>query len=78
MWAGTAVTATGTIMTGFSSSFWTILSCRMMVGAGSSMSMTGSSAYLADLSDKGTLRMFLNVIFQNVCKLRNTEQKSWG
>ena len=52
MWAGTAMTACGTIATGFSGSLMTMLPCRLLVGAGSASSMTGSSAYLADLSDR--------------------------
>ena len=52
MYMGTALTAVGTVATGFSGSLWTMLPCRLLVGAGSASSMTGASAYLADLSDK--------------------------
>lgn len=52
MWAGTALTAAGTISTGFVGSLATLVPCRLLVGAGSSASMTGSGAYLADLSDR--------------------------
>ena len=51
MWAGTAITASGIALTAFCNSLWTLLPCRLLVGAGSASSMTGSSAFLADLSD---------------------------
>eukprot|EP00122_Pirum_gemmata_P016926 Pgem_evm1s15835 len=46
------ITATGTILTGFSYNLLTLIPCRLMVGMGTGSSMTGSSAYLADLSDR--------------------------
>jgi len=52
MLCGTAMTAAGTAMTGFAGSLATVLPCRLLVGAGSSASMTASSAYMADLSDR--------------------------
>ncbi|GAB5369346.1 hypothetical protein AAMO2058_001396900 [Amorphochlora amoebiformis] len=52
MWFGTALTSLGTTCTGFVSSMGPLLACRLLVGAGSSASMTGSSAYISDLSDK--------------------------
>jgi len=52
MQGGTAFTAIGTILTGYSGSLLTMLPCRLLVGAGGASSMTGSSAYLADLSDR--------------------------
>eukprot|EP00466_Bigelowiella_natans_P012041 jgi/Bigna1/34837/e_gw1.7.198.1 len=53
MWCGTALTAIGTTATGFvGGSLSTLLACRLIVGAGSASSMTGSSAYISDLSDR--------------------------
>jgi len=52
MWMGAGLTAIGTCATGFSGSLATVLPCRLLVGAGSASSLTGSSAYLADLSDQ--------------------------
>jgi len=52
MKAGTGLTALGNIATGFTGSLWTMFPCRLLVGAGSSSSMTGSSAYMQDLSDR--------------------------
>jgi len=52
MWAGTAITAIGTVATGFCGSLTTLIPCRLLVGAGSTASMTGSTAYIADLSDR--------------------------
>lgn len=52
MWSGTALTAVGTISTGFASSLTTLIPCRLLVGSGSAASMTGATAYLADLSDR--------------------------
>ena len=52
MWTGTGCTAIGTIATGFSTSIESMLPWRLLVGVGSSSSMTGSSAYMQDLSDQ--------------------------
>merc|ERR1719387_1674288 len=52
MYCGTAMTAAGTLATGFTGSLWTLILCRLLVGAGSCSSMTGSSTYMADLTDR--------------------------
>lgn len=52
MIAGTAMTAAGTSLTGLMGSLVTVIPCRLMVGGGSACSMTASSAYMADLSDR--------------------------
>eukprot|EP00468_Gymnochlora_sp_CCMP2014_P013464 CAMPEP_0167765852 /NCGR_PEP_ID=MMETSP0110_2-20121227/14959_1 /TAXON_ID=629695 /ORGANISM="Gymnochlora sp., Strain CCMP2014" /LENGTH=460 /DNA_ID=CAMNT_0007653695 /DNA_START=87 /DNA_END=1469 /DNA_ORIENTATION=- len=52
MWCGTALTAIGTTTTGFVTSLESLLACRLLVGAGAASSMTGSGAYMADLSDR--------------------------
>ena len=52
MYIGTGRTACGTVLTGLSTSIGMLIPCRLLVGAGSASSMTGSSAYLADLSDQ--------------------------
>jgi len=51
MWCGTALTAIGTTATGFATTLPFLLGCRLVVGSGSAASMTGSSAYISDLSD---------------------------
>lgn len=52
MWCGTLFTAVGAALTGFSTSLVTLLPCRLMVGAGSALSMSGATAYITDLSDR--------------------------
>ena len=52
MIAGTLFTATGTAMTGLSSTLLAVIPFRFLVGAGNACSMTASSAYMADLSDR--------------------------
>ena len=52
MIAGTVFTATGTAMTGLSSTLLAVIPFRFLVGAGNACSMTASSAYMADLSDR--------------------------
>eukprot|EP00658_Telonema_sp_P-2_P023528 TRINITY_DN19436_c0_g2_i1.p1 TRINITY_DN19436_c0_g2~~TRINITY_DN19436_c0_g2_i1.p1 ORF type:complete len:464 (-),score=91.84 TRINITY_DN19436_c0_g2_i1:312-1703(-) len=52
MYAGTFLTSVGTILTGFTGSLWSMFPCRMLVGVGSSASMSGSGAYMQDLSDR--------------------------
>ena len=51
MIAGTLFTATGTAMTG-SLQLLAVIPFRFLVGAGNACSMTASSAYMADLSDR--------------------------
>ena len=46
MWAGTGCTAIGTIATGFATSIETMLPWRLLVGIGSSSSMTGSTGMM--------------------------------
>ena len=43
---------TGTTLTGFCDSMSSMMLCRLLVGGGSAGSMTGSQAYISDLSDK--------------------------
>lgn len=52
MYLGTALTAVGTLMSGFAGSVLTLAACRLLVGAGICASSTGSSAYMADLTDR--------------------------
>merc|ERR1719478_1002760 len=52
MYGGTALTAVGSVLTGLSGSFGSLLAARFVVGSGVCTSMTGSSAYLADLTDR--------------------------
>lgn len=52
MYVGTAATAVGSFLTGFSGGFWSLLACRMLVGSGITASSSGSQAYMADLSDR--------------------------
>lgn len=52
MYAGTAMTAAGAFLTAFTGSIWTLVPCRLLVGAGICASSTGSSAYMADLTDR--------------------------
>ena len=52
MWVGTGLTAVGNIATGFVGSLGSMLCWRLLIGVGNAASMTGSSAYMQDLSDK--------------------------
>lgn len=52
MWVGTGLTAVGTMATGFVTSLGSMLWWRLLIGVGNAASMTGSSAYMQDLSDK--------------------------
>eukprot|EP00930_Biecheleria_cincta_P084792 TRINITY_DN74225_c0_g1_i1.p1 TRINITY_DN74225_c0_g1~~TRINITY_DN74225_c0_g1_i1.p1 ORF type:complete len:515 (-),score=71.95 TRINITY_DN74225_c0_g1_i1:97-1641(-) len=52
MYSGTAATAIGSILTGFSGGFWSLFACRMLVGSGITASGSGSQAYMADLTDR--------------------------
>lgn len=52
MWVGTGLTAVGTMATGFVGSLASMLWWRLLIGVGNAASMTGSSAYMQDLSDK--------------------------
>eukprot|EP00928_Gymnodinium_smaydae_P022595 TRINITY_DN18928_c0_g1_i1.p1 TRINITY_DN18928_c0_g1~~TRINITY_DN18928_c0_g1_i1.p1 ORF type:complete len:471 (-),score=44.14 TRINITY_DN18928_c0_g1_i1:95-1507(-) len=52
MYGGTAATAVGSFLTGFSGGFYSLLACRMLVGSGITASGSGSQAYMADLSDR--------------------------
>lgn len=52
MWIGTGLTAVGTMATGFVGSLGSMLWWRLLIGVGNAASMTGSSAYMQDLSDK--------------------------
>jgi len=52
MVAGTLTSALGAVGTGLASSLATLIPARVLVGAGSSASMSGSSAYMADLTAK--------------------------
>jgi MFS family permease len=51
MVVGTLVSSTGGVLTGLSASLLTLLSARLLVGMGSSASMSGSTAMMADLTD---------------------------
>ena len=52
MWVGTGVTAVGTMASGLVGSLGGMLCWRLLIGVGNSASMTGSSAYMQDLSDR--------------------------
>jgi len=52
MYAGTAMTAVGALLTGLTGSLGLLVPCRLLVGAGICASSTGSSAYMADLTDR--------------------------
>mmetsp|Transcript_2640 Transcript_2640/g.5825 ORF Transcript_2640/g.5825 Transcript_2640/m.5825 type:complete len:403 (-) Transcript_2640:205-1413(-) len=52
MYGGTLMSALGTFLTAFAGSISTLIPCRLLVGAGICVSMAGSSAYMADLTDR--------------------------
>eukprot|EP00405_Crypthecodinium_cohnii_P044107 CAMPEP_0206585046 /NCGR_PEP_ID=MMETSP0325_2-20121206/36163_1 /ASSEMBLY_ACC=CAM_ASM_000347 /TAXON_ID=2866 /ORGANISM="Crypthecodinium cohnii, Strain Seligo" /LENGTH=723 /DNA_ID=CAMNT_0054092477 /DNA_START=186 /DNA_END=2353 /DNA_ORIENTATION=- len=52
MYIGMSMTALGTFLSGFSTTLPQLIVCRLLVGAGVCTSSTGSSAYMADLTDR--------------------------
>jgi len=52
MYCGTAMTAAGMLATAYATNVPVLTMCRLLVGAGVCASSTGSSAYMADLTDR--------------------------